>query len=90
VPKSSHDNLLNACRTSYTSKAELENAVFEALARLQTPNKECLSLLLQFLREVAQFDKYNKMSAANLAICFAPSLLRAPDDLSGPTRRSWT
>jgi hypothetical protein len=82
VPKSSYDMLLNACRTSYTSKAELENAVFGALARLQSPNKECLSLLLQFLREVAQFEKYNKMSAANLATCFAPSLLRAPDDVS--------
>mmetsp|Transcript_9409 Transcript_9409/g.16483 ORF Transcript_9409/g.16483 Transcript_9409/m.16483 type:complete len:382 (+) Transcript_9409:484-1629(+) len=82
VPKSSYNNLLNACRTSHSSKSELESAVFSAFAKLQSPNRECLSLLINFLREVAVFEKANKMTAVNLATCFAPSLMRAPDDVS--------
>jgi len=82
VPKTNYKDLLDTCRTPHKSKEALEDAVFAQLARIQSPNRQCLSLLIQFLREVAQFEKINKMSAVNLATCFAPSLLRAPDDVA--------
>jgi len=82
VPYANYDELLSTCRTPKASKEELENAVFDAVENIITPNRECICLLLQFLREVAQFERVNKMSPANLATVFAPSLLRAPEDVS--------
>jgi len=82
VPMDSYDTVLDTCRTPHETKKALEEAVFKALKDIQSPNRECLCLLVQFLREVAQFEKYNKMSPANLATVFAPSLLRAPEDRS--------
>lgn len=82
VPRESYDDVLDTCRVSHPTKAALEDAVFESVKRLQSPNRECFCLLIQFLREVAQFEQYNKMSPANLATCFAPSLLRAPEEVS--------
>merc|ERR1712150_18934 len=64
------------------SKDELEEAVFDAIADLQSPNRECLSLLMQFLREVTQFSSINKMTSTNLATVFAPSVLRSPDSVT--------
>ncbi|GBG35050.1 Rho GTPase activating protein, putative [Hondaea fermentalgiana] len=81
-PYENYDDILDTCRTPKASKEELEDAVFEAMENVQSPNRECICLLIQFLREVAQFEEINKMSPANLATCFAPSLLRAPDTVS--------
>mmetsp|Transcript_25474 Transcript_25474/g.41091 ORF Transcript_25474/g.41091 Transcript_25474/m.41091 type:complete len:407 (-) Transcript_25474:12-1232(-) len=82
VPRDSYDLLLDVCRCQYSSKLDLEDAVFDALSEVISPNRECLSLLIQFLREVTRLEKYNKMSPANLATCFAPTLMRAPEDVS--------
>jgi len=82
IPKENYEPILGACRTAHGSSADLENAVFSALSKVQSPNRECFSLIVSFLREVAQFEKYNKMSPVNLATCFAPSILVAPDDVS--------
>lgn len=38
-----------------------------------------LAYLMEYLKEVSLNAEVNKMSAANLAICFAPNLLKSPD-----------
>ena len=55
-------------------------AVCEVAMALPKYHRECLGLLLHFLQRVAECASENKMNTANLATCFAPSLLRAPED----------
>lgn len=54
-------------------------AIVEAII---SPNRECLGFLVSFLREVVQFESVNQMNSRNLAICFAPSLIREPEDVA--------
>lgn len=42
--------------------------------RIQSPNRECLGLLISFLRELCAFRKFNHMTANNLATCFVLSV----------------
>jgi hypothetical protein len=48
---------------------------------LPLSNLKLMKILCRFLSKVIKNEEYNKMSAANLAICFAPNLLkRRPDE----------
>lgn len=42
--------------------------------RIPSPNRECLGLLISFLRELCAFRKFNHMTASNLATCFVLSV----------------
>jgi hypothetical protein len=52
-------------------------------AALPPENRELLGLLAAFRAEVAARADKNKMSAANLATCFAPAVVRAPEGGQG-------
>ena len=84
-PVSHYDALMSAVRAQHASSEDLVTAVLAVVQDLPSPNKELLALLLNFLAKVAENSDVNKMTPANLATCFAPSLLRAPDDAS-PTQ----
>lgn len=79
IANESYANMLGAVRRHHGSKGEMVRAVAEAAMRLPSPNRELLGMLLDFLRDVAAYSQINKMTPANLATCFAPSLLRAPE-----------
>ena len=50
------------------------------VARLPEGNRATLAYLLGHLRRVADNAEWNKMTAPNLAIVFAPGLVRNADD----------
>lgn len=56
--------------------------------KLPTSNRQILSYLISFLREVAEYEEYNKMSTKNLAITFGPIIFRLDHDLSPTTSPS--
>lgn len=85
VPHTHYDVLMDAVRTEHASKEELIKATVDVVRSLPDPNKSLLGMLLNFLSELSQNSEVNKMTPANLATCFAPSLLRAPDD-ADPTQ----
>ena len=51
------------------------------VARLPAPNRATLVYLLAHLRRVADHAEANKMSEGNLAIVFAPGLVRCQDEM---------
>lgn len=60
------------------SRAERVAAVAALAARLPGANRAMLRLVVAHLRAVAARAERNLMTRANLAVCVAPSLLRAP------------
>jgi hypothetical protein len=82
LPISHYDLLMESVRAEHKSKEELVNAVMGVARDIPSPAKECLGLIIHFLKKVAAQSEVNKMTPANLATCFAPSLLRAPEGAS--------
>lgn len=82
LPVSHYDLLMDAVRTEHASKEELVKAVMEVAQDIPTPQRECFGFIIHFLKQVAANAEVNKMTPANLATCFAPSLLRAPEGAS--------
>ena len=60
-------------------EARLE-CVKKILAMMPAPNMNLLVYLVRFLHLVAQYANVNKMNAANLAMVFAPNLLRPHEE----------
>jgi hypothetical protein len=52
------------------------------IAFLPEKNKKQLSYLCIFLHELSLYEEYNKMSPSNLAVVFAPNLLKSKEDYS--------
>jgi len=50
--------------------------------QLPPPNRHLLHELLHFLYLVSQHERRNKMNAKNLAIVFAPNILRTEEELN--------
>ena len=50
------------------------------LTTLPEPNKSIVAYLLSFLSDVTSHFQHNKMTPLNLAVCFAPNLLRAKEE----------
>ena len=50
------------------------------LTTLPEPNKSIVAYLLAFLSDVTTHFQQNKMTPLNLAVCFAPNLLRAKEE----------
>ena len=82
LPVSHYDLLMDAVRMEHKSKEELVAAVMEVASNIPSPQRECLGLIIHFLKKVSANSDVNKMTPANLATCFAPSLLRAPEGAS--------
>jgi hypothetical protein len=79
VPVSHYDPLMEAVRAEHKTKEELVQAVMTVIRDVPSPHRECLGFIIHFLKRVSANSDVNKMTPANLATCFAPSLLRAPD-----------
>jgi len=82
VPVTHYDLLMDAVRMEHKTKEELIASVISVIRDLPSPQRECLGLIIHFLKIVASRSEVNKMTPANLATCFAPSLLRAPEGAS--------
>ena len=82
LPISHYDMLMESVRTEHKSKEDLVAAVMNVARDIPSPQRECLGLIIHFLKKVATYSEINKMTPANLATCFAPSLLRAPEGAS--------
>jgi len=82
VPVSHYDLLMDSVRQEHQTKEDLVAAVMHVVHDIPSPQRECLGLIIHFLKKVAARSDINKMTPANLATCFAPSLLRAPDGAS--------
>jgi hypothetical protein len=82
LPVSHYDRLMDSVRAEHNSKEELVKAVMSVVKDVPSPQRECLGLIIHFLKQVAANAEVNKMTPANLATCFAPSLLRAPEGAS--------
>ena len=59
-------------------KLAVMTAVLNDTLLVPPPHRRCLYFLLKFLQTISTHESENKMSANNLAICFAPTLLRPP------------
>ena len=59
---------------------QLPESVPPLLAALPEPNKSVVAYLLAFLADVTAHFALNKMTPLNLAVCFAPNLLRAKEE----------
>lgn len=56
-----------------------------ALESMPVPHKTTFFYLINFLSEVARNSLVNKMTPSNLAVIFAPALMRNPDESHLPT-----
>eukprot|EP01119_Soliformovum_irregulare_P024042 TRINITY_DN8538_c0_g1_i2.p1 TRINITY_DN8538_c0_g1~~TRINITY_DN8538_c0_g1_i2.p1 ORF type:complete len:303 (+),score=41.32 TRINITY_DN8538_c0_g1_i2:51-959(+) len=56
-------------------------AIVDLIRSLPRCNYDLLKCLLSFLRRVAECSSINRMTTSNLAIIFAPSLLKSQNDL---------
>ena len=65
-----------ACAGMTSNEEECKNRLRELISQLPIENQKTLHKLVVFLNKVAEFKAENKMDIANLAIVFAPSLLR--------------
>ncbi|KJE91095.1 hypothetical protein CAOG_002283 [Capsaspora owczarzaki ATCC 30864] len=74
-----HDVFIAAQATSGDAKSRRER-ILATLDLMPEANLNGLKLLMQFLAKVARFSKFNKMEPSNLAIVFAPSLLRSKEE----------
>lgn len=54
------------------------------IQQLPVENFTLLKLLVEHLRNVANHSQKNLMTASNLGICFAPTLVRGPEESSQP------
>ncbi|KAH9260729.1 hypothetical protein BASA81_001196 [Batrachochytrium salamandrivorans] len=79
LPTSHYDRLMDSVRHEGGTREEVVAGVLAVVRDIPSPQRECLGMIIHFLREVTLLEQYNKMTPANLATCFAPTLLRAPD-----------
>ena len=47
----------------------------KVMKEMKSPNRECLGLIVSFLREVCAFRKFNNTTAHNLSTCFVLSIM---------------
>ena len=85
IPNDAYAALLDASLKAQEERDAARRAQLvcdAALQYLPPINVSVLGVLLPFLQRVARNSEQNKMTTTNLATCFAPTLLRAPDDAS--------
>ena len=59
---------------------QLPSIIPPLLTTLPEPNRSIVAYLLSFLSDVTVHFQQNKMTPLNLAVCFAPNLLRAKEE----------
>mmetsp|Transcript_6614 Transcript_6614/g.13399 ORF Transcript_6614/g.13399 Transcript_6614/m.13399 type:complete len:509 (+) Transcript_6614:209-1735(+) len=82
IPSHLYETLISLARQDVALESPVTcSLVLEFTANLPPVNRELLGFLARFLNEVSRVENINKMSANNLATCFAPTLLRPPEDM---------
>eukprot|EP01006_Ploeotia_vitrea_P046711 TRINITY_DN67056_c5_g4_i1.p1 TRINITY_DN67056_c5_g4~~TRINITY_DN67056_c5_g4_i1.p1 ORF type:complete len:533 (-),score=334.39 TRINITY_DN67056_c5_g4_i1:25-1623(-) len=77
IPFSSYPEYLKvAHQSSKTNDPARLKALRDLIAKLPQPNREALRFLCYFLHDLSLHEKDNKMNVNNIAIVFAPNLLR--------------
>lgn len=73
VPRYITDAMLEIASLNLRQEDECQY-LGKLVKRIPSPNRECLGLLVSFLRELCAFRKFNHMTANNLATCFVLSI----------------
>ncbi|XP_014679791.1 PREDICTED: unconventional myosin-IXa-like, partial [Priapulus caudatus] len=73
-----YDRFLRAAATTTADGGARARAVRDVAARLPAPNRSLLDRLAYHLARVAHHADANRMPAGNLAVVFAPCVLRPP------------
>mmetsp|Transcript_11873 Transcript_11873/g.13809 ORF Transcript_11873/g.13809 Transcript_11873/m.13809 type:complete len:406 (-) Transcript_11873:554-1771(-) len=76
IPQKSMHALVNIVKKLIDDEEAMVDAVSEVLSNIRSPNRQCLSFIISFLREVATFSFQNLMGGENLGKCMVPSLMR--------------
>lgn len=72
-----YDNFVEAARIPEQAKA-IEQLRY-VINSLPPAYRDCLNLLMHHLSKVCQYSEVNLMTSRNLAVCFAPTLVRHTD-----------
>mmetsp|Transcript_6630 Transcript_6630/g.7604 ORF Transcript_6630/g.7604 Transcript_6630/m.7604 type:complete len:285 (+) Transcript_6630:127-981(+) len=81
VPYEQYDQLLMIMRDSMMDidSEETIQAAVAVVESMESPRKEVLGLLMQFLQEITRHKGQNSMTSSNLATCVAPAIARSDD-----------
>lgn len=78
IPTKAYDAIIDAGKGA-DSAVEMPRALTSVVKRSFSPeDKTASTTLFSFLKEIAQNSEQTKMTPGNLAVCFAPTVLRAP------------
>lgn len=82
IPPANYDDILDVMRDAPANMAaeEVSKRLVNELKGLPAINKRVLLALLSLCQEVLAFSEKNRMSPANLAICFSPGLFQSRVD----------
>jgi len=85
LPYAQYEEFLTTMRQSMmnTDGQTTVEKIVSIANSIESPRKELLGLLMNFMFEITEHQKFNNMTAANLATCIAPSIARSRD--SAPT-----
>ena len=61
------------------AESERKDKLRIALKRLSKPHYNSLKFLIEHLNQIKLFSYINKMTARNIAVVFAPTLIRSPN-----------
>lgn len=82
IPAMNYKPLMDLLRKDLNlEKGSTVTSVLQMVSTIPTENQHVLAMIAVLLHEVVKNEKLNQMSVSNLAICLAPSMLRAPADL---------
>lgn len=79
-----HDKILDVTWSTWSffsgcgAESEKKEKLRLALRRLSKPHYNSLKFLIDHLHKIERFHHVNKMTAKNLAVVFAPTLIRSP------------
>ncbi|CAM9584269.1 unnamed protein product [Laminaria digitata] len=80
VPFSAYSKVVAIAKAAGVADARWVQAMKNILWSIPNVNYNCLRFLFQFLRKVASHSATNRMTSENLAIVWAPNLVRPEDD----------
>eukprot|EP00903_Cladosiphon_okamuranus_P021819 g20063.t1 len=80
IPFSAYDKVIMIAKAAGVADGRWVQAMKTILWGIPNVNYNCLKFLFEFLREVAMHSSTNRMTSENLAIVWAPNLLRPEDD----------
>lgn len=88
VPLKCYERLLQIHGECTTREARLEavRGIMRDRDLISESHVQCLFSILEFLQDVSKKSQVNRMAPSQLAICFAPTLLRPPQHSTNPVK----